>query len=62
MPRPGPDVALVGQIPLSALGSRSSAQMVAAVNATHRFIEMADEKCDGTADDVQIQAAVDALP
>ena len=53
---------IVGQVPLSAYGSRSAAEMVAAVNALHRSVEMADEDCDGVADDVQINEAIGSLP
>lgn len=60
--RPGPDLAIVGKVPLSDLSSRSAAETVAAVDATHRSIEMADETCDGIADDVEIQEAIDSLP
>ena len=35
---------------------------VAASDANAKVIELADYVCDGTADDVQIQAAIDALP
>ena len=52
----------VGQVPLSRHGSRSSAEMVAAIDAVHRSIEMSDEQCDGVADDVQINDAVGRLP
>lgn len=41
--------------------SRSSL-LVAASNAPATWIAAADYTCDGTADDVQIQAALDALP
>ena len=53
---------VVGQVPLSEYGSRSAAEMVAAVNALHRAVEMADENCDGVADDVQISEAIGSLP
>ena len=53
---------IVGQVPLSEYGSRSAAEMVAAVNALHRAVEMADEECNGVADDVQINAAIGSLP
>lgn len=58
--RPGRGV--VGQIPLSSIGSRSAAEMVSAVDATHRAVEMSDEQCDGVADDVQINEAIGELP
>ena len=58
--RPGRGV--VGQVPLSRYGSRSAAEMVSAVNAMHRSVEMSDEQCDGTADDVQINDAIGRLP
>ncbi len=53
---------IVGKVPLSEYGSRSAAEMVAAVNALHRAVEMADEDCDGVADDVEINAAIGSLP
>lgn len=40
---------------------KSSTLMVAASNATAQVKAQADYVCDGTADDVQIQAAIDAL-
>ncbi len=58
----GKPATIVGQVPLSAYGSRSAAEMVAAVDALHRSVEMADEDCDGVADDVQINAAIGSLP
>uniref|UniRef100_A0A6M3J6Y7 Uncharacterized protein n=2 Tax=viral metagenome TaxID=1070528 RepID=A0A6M3J6Y7_9ZZZZ len=42
--------------------SRSATLVVAANNASAKSIAGADYVCDGTADDVQIQAAIDALP
>lgn len=41
---------------------RSATFVVAASNASAASIAQADYVCDGTADDVQIQAAIDALP
>ena len=58
--RPGRGV--VGYRPLSGLGSRSAAEMVAAVDALHRSVEMSDERCDGVADDVEINEAIGRLP
>lgn len=42
--------------------TRSNTYVVAASNASDRFKNQADVECDGTDDDVQIQAAIDALP
>lgn len=53
---------IVGEVPLSAYGSRSTAEMVAAVDAVHRSIEMSDEQCDGVADDIEINDAIGRLP
>lgn len=41
---------------------RTATLVVAASDASISCKAMADEVCDGTADDVQIQAAIDALP
>jgi len=41
---------------------RSATYVVAASDAPAHVIAQADYVCDGTADDVQIQAAIDALP
>lgn len=41
---------------------RSATQVVSASDAAAISISQADRTADGTADDVQIQAAIDALP
>jgi|TARA_Y100000310_G_C20694565_1_gene824632 hypothetical protein len=41
---------------------RTATKVVAASDASQSFIDMSDYQCDGTADDVQIQQAIDALP
>jgi hypothetical protein len=43
-------------------GTGKAAFFVAASNATDKEKRIADYQCDGTADDVQIQAAISALP
>ena len=42
--------------------SQSVTNMVAASDARLEIREMADDVCDGVADDAQIQAAIDGLP
>ncbi len=51
----------VGRVPMAYRGSRGADYMIAAVGATHRFKQMADYRCDGTDDDVEILAALNAL-
>ena len=41
---------------------RTATKVVAASDALAASQAMADEACDGTADEVQIQACIDALP
>lgn len=48
--------------PAGPAGAVTATLTVAASNSTARNIAGADYTCDGTADDVQIQAALDALP
>lgn len=58
------EIETIGRVPLSYRGSRSATWVVAAsvATASHRMRQMADFRCDGTADNVEIQAAIDALP
>lgn len=60
--KPGPDVSTVGRVPLSYRGSRSATWVVAAAEASHRMRQMADFRCDGAADEVEVQAALDRIP
>ncbi|KKL18449.1 hypothetical protein LCGC14_2475410 [marine sediment metagenome] len=43
-------------------GSRAAVWVVAAVDASDKMRRMADVRGDGTADDVEIQWAIDHLP
>lgn len=43
-------------------GSRAAAWVVAAVDASTKMRRMADVRVDGSADNVEIQWAIDALP
>jgi hypothetical protein len=57
-----PWVITADTVPGGGGGGSSAALVVAAVDAPAWVIESADYVCDGTADQVQIQAALDALP
>ena len=56
-PKPGPDLSIVGRVPLSYRGSRGATVLVAAVDASHRMRRMADFRCDGVNDEVEIERA-----
>lgn len=58
----GLDIKVIGRVLRSSRGSRDAAAIVAASDATHRVERMADYRCSGAADDVEIQEAIDYLP
>src|SRR3990167_74223 len=60
--RSGPDVSIIGRVPLSYRGSRAATFMVATANATHRQQQMADFRCSGSDDYQVLSTALNALP